>query len=630
MRRWGRIAGAAALLLALAVAGGLLLVRTEWAEARVEALAREAIGREVDVEDLSLLAHWPPALRAGRVSIANPGWAQTDHLVDAHDLRASFDAAALLSGRVVIGDLSIERAEAGLEREGERATWKFGEQGAEPSRFELRKASVGKGRIFYAEHGRDTGLDVRLEGGAGSEEATLTVQASGRFRGEEASANVSLPGLLFSMDQAIRADGTAQVGATQASFDGTFQAAAGGIGPVDARVSLAGESLAGLEALAPFELPATPPYTLEGALRHEAAAWHLTGFAARVGNSDLRGDFSYSTRGARGFVSADLASDTLDFDDLGRKAREARQDERIVPDAPFQTGGWGGVDAEVRLDAARIVDAPFGVLSEVEVRFVLEQGRVKLEPLAFDLGEGRVEARVVLDAREPMLFGSVNAELRGIDPGALFEALRRRGTSLGDLHGRIDLSGRGNSLRTLLGSSDGDIVLMMSEGSVSGLLVEALGLDLGEALLVLGTKGKDPVPLLCAVMDFDVQRGVARTDAFIVDTADTLVVVDGSIDLGREILDLTITPRPKDPSIGSARSPIEVTGTLKDPAIAPRAGPLAARGGAAALLGLVNPLLAVLPFIEAGGAEDANCKALLQAAQKEADAASVGASGPKR
>jgi hypothetical protein len=87
--------------------------------------------------------------------------------------------------------------------------------------------------------------------------------------------------------------------------------------------------------------------------------------------------------------------------------------------------------------------------------------------------------------------------------------------------------------------------------------------------------------------------------------------VTGTAHLGREQLDLVFRPEPKDPSIFALRSPIELTGTIKDPVVTPQMGPIAARVGAAALLAAVNPVLAIIPFIETGPGEDTNCSALM-------------------
>ena len=56
---------------------------------------------------------------------------------------------------------------------------------------------------------------------------------------------------------------------------------------------------------------------------------------------------------------------------------------------------------------------------------------------------------------------------------------------------------------------------------------------------------------------------------------------------------------------------MKVRGTLRNPTIAPDAKALASRGIAATLLGLVNPLLALAPFIETGPGKDSDCAGLV-------------------
>jgi len=89
------------------------------------------------------------------------------------------------------------------------------------------------------------------------------------------------------------------------------------------------------------------------------------------------------------------------------------------------------------------------------------------------------------------------------------------------------------------------------------------------------------------------------------------VTVTGPIDLRGERLHLVFHPEPKDPSIFALRSPIHLQGAFKDPTVRPEIGPIAARIAGAALLAAVNPLLALLPFIETGPGKDSDCAKLI-------------------
>jgi hypothetical protein len=81
-------------------------------------------------------------------------------------------------------------------------------------------------------------------------------------------------------------------------------------------------------------------------------------------------------------------------------------------------------------------------------------------------------------------------------------------------------------------------------------------------------------------------------------------------------MDLKLRPRPKDRGVGSLRTPLHVKGTFGKPDIGPDMGKLAARGGGALALGILNPLLAILPLIEEGKGKDSNCAQLIAQASK--------------
>jgi uncharacterized protein involved in outer membrane biogenesis len=187
--------------------------------------------------------------------------------------------------------------------------------------------------------------------------------------------------------------------------------------------------------------------------------------------------------------------------------------------------------------------------------------------------------------------------------------------SRGVAHGRAKLAATGDSVKALAGSADGRVSLAVDRGTISNLVLELLGLDAGEALLIFAAKGDREIPLHCAVADFGIENGVAATNVLVLDTADTIVIGSGVVDLRREALDLTLYPRPKDRSMLAARAPLHVRGQLRDPRVQPDAASLATRGLGAAALALVNPLLALLPFIETGPGKDSDCARLVAAAR---------------
>jgi AsmA protein len=123
------------------------------------------------------------------------------------------------------------------------------------------------------------------------------------------------------------------------------------------------------------------------------------------------------------------------------------------------------------------------------------------------------------------------------------------------------------------------------------------------------------VKLNCAVADFGVAGGRMQARALVLDTAANTLVGSGSVNLADETLDLTLTPRTKVSSLVALRSPIHVTGRFDKPVVTVDSGRLAARGAGALLLGLVNPLLALIPLFETGPGTESECARLVSEAR---------------
>ncbi len=101
-----------------------------------------------------------------------------------------------------------------------------------------------------------------------------------------------------------------------------------------------------------------------------------------------------------------------------------------------------------------------------------------------------------------------------------------------------------------------------------------------------------------------------RTDSFVIDTADTNITVKG-IDLNNEEVALRILPAPKNSTLLSLRSPIDIGGNLKHPNITIKKGPLATRGIIATGLAALAPLAAVVAFVDPRMEKDSDCTALI-------------------
>ncbi|MGH6944920.1 MAG: AsmA family protein [Geminicoccaceae bacterium] len=448
-------------------------------------------------------------------------------------------------------------------------------------------------------------------------------------------------------------------GDTKASLKGTVDHPLNYTG-LDVDVALEGPDLNMLGELLELPLPSTPPYTLAGKVTHQEQEkrWNLVALRGKVGDSDIEGDVSLELGAARPTVVADLRSKSLDLDDLGvlvgappgtgpgetaspqqkqQAAKEEADEGPVLPDKPFNIPEMRAVDARVSF-TGESVQAKKLPLEKMSLKLTLDDGRMKFEPLSFDLADGRLEATGSLDGRSNVLDGQIDLKARNIKLNQLLSRFNVEIAQIdvekegvGTFGGQAKLAIKGDSMHQLAASADGEVAVVMGGGQINALLIEAIGLDVGEILAVLvagDEKGKEAsmVPLQCFVSQFDVEDGVMRTKALVLETSDSTVTGSGTIDLGKETLDLRLLAHPKDASVLSASTPVAIKGTLRDPKVDLISKELEEKGLAALALGVVLPVIgAVLPFIETGEDKvDPNCGALMKAAQETTKAPAEG------
>ena len=171
-------------------------------------------------------------------------------------------------------------------------------------------------------------------------------------------------------------------------------------------------------------------------------------------------------------------------------------------------------------------------------------------------------AGIRIDANAAPPKGVISIDVQHLKLHRLFENVGGLSKSPGEIGGTIKLAGAGDSIAALLGHSDGSLHLLTTGGRVSETLMEEAGLNFAN-VLIAKMKGDQMIDVDCAAAQFTVAGGVAKTDLFVFDTENAIVVIDGTIDLGDERVDLTLHPDTKNVRIFSLRSPLHVVGNFE-------------------------------------------------------------------
>jgi uncharacterized protein involved in outer membrane biogenesis len=188
----------------------------------------------------------------------------------------------------------------------------------------------------------------------------------------------------------------------------------------------------------------------------------------------------------------------------------------------------------------------------------------------------------------------------------------------GALVGRARLSGRGASVREAASNANGDVTLVTPRGEVREAFAELTGINVTRGLGLLLTDDQSKIDVRCGVASFNVRSGVLRARSIVFDTETMLIQGGGTISLENETMNLRLEGEPKEARLIRVAAPITIQGRLRSPKLGVDIAEAAEEGGLATLLGtLVAPIAALLPFVDPGLAEDANCAALLAGRQRQ-------------
>src|SRR5262249_27776482 len=149
---------------------------------------------------------------------------------------------------------------------------------------------------------------------------------------------------------------------------------------------------------------------------------------------------------------------------------------------------------------------------------------------------------------------------------------------VGEINGDASLSAVGNSVASLLGASNGEAKTLVRQGTISKLLLEEMGMNIGN-VIVTQLAGDKQIDLNCMVADFQVNDGVMRARNAFLDTQEGIIDIDGRINLAQEQMDLTLTPNSKGLRVLSLRTPIYIRGSFLQPQVSLDKGIVAMRAG---------------------------------------------------
>ena len=191
-------------------------------------------------------------------------------------------------------------------------------------------------------------------------------------------------------------------------------------------------------------------------------------------------------------------------------------------------------------------------------------GRLTVSHFDVGVGEGRATGKANVDTTSKPPRGDAEVDVSAIRIETLLPAKAAKSLLGGTLQGHAALRASGDSAAALLASASGTVSAFVSGGTISSLLDAKMGLQGGRVVRSM-LVGAEPIAIRCAAAVLDVERGTARIRSLVVDSERTRTLGSGTIDVGRETLDVVLTPEAKQPGLFVLDRSIHLSGPLREP-----------------------------------------------------------------
>lgn len=638
MRTLAKILVALALVVVVAT-GGLYVLLTRVDLARFQNLANARIeaatGRILHVDGaLRLGAGLHPTLIAENVRFSNRAGSPEAQMAEADRIEAQVELLPLLRGEVHLTRLIVDKPRIVVETDADgRLNWQFAKPSAPPPEpgnppsatalAQIGEIVLAHGEVVYRPHGGPVQTivipSVVLQ--AGAADAPLRVDGEVLWQREPIRFSIeTVPvGTLMADLSQIPVKGRIT------GLGGTLDVNGRVLGnEVDTQVTLAIPDLRFVKAQFGPAFGGAGPINFSGHVRGGATNAALENVVARVGSSNVTGDVTLTQANGRYKVAGAFQSQRLSLEDFGVQqppaeaaADQAQQQraqaptqpkQRLIPETPIDLAPLKTVDADIAVRIAMLT-APMFEFHDIVAKATLANGTLDLIVDNASLAGGTFKATASVDSSRQV--PAYRVKLQGREfPIAFFLPQSFADAIEGLVTTDIELATTGNSPAAMAGNLDGYAGVVMGEGRAHIRGFESLIGGIGTALGTLFTGQEEWSPVNCSAMRFGIKDGIGNGDVLLFDSRYATVAGEGTIDFGREKLDLLITPRPKAAVTLNISAPVRVTGTFVDPSFRVDAvGALRKIIGVAGLF--VFPPAAVAGLVELGG--DTNpCIGLVQ------------------
>jgi uncharacterized protein involved in outer membrane biogenesis len=598
-----------------------------------------------------------PTLEVNNVSFQNAPWSAYPDMIHAKRVEVQLALIPLIKGNIDIKRLILINPDVIMEintsgqtnlefnvPERQKAkTAPVKKARAEAAPFALKEIVIRDGKLTVDNHQKNQTFVLIIhrlveKAEASMDKADINLEGSFNDIPLNVSGKIGTLAGITDPDVSFPVDLKAKVGQMEIHIAGKIQNPLAAKG-IDVKLTVKGNDLSKIETVTkePLPLAVKGPFDLSGHLvAANPSKVQVSDITIQLEDSRLNGSATFDVTADIPRISANIVSEALDLRPLlmtsentagvGKKKPPApkNKSKKLFDDTPLKLDILHRMNAAVDLRIKQLF-LPRLALDNIETKIRLRDGNLTVDPLTAEIGSGQLNSRLNFKAKENMADVNLNMDIKQMDIGEMLKKLEITQAVEGTLDLDVNFRGYGNSVAAVMAGSSGKVVATLGQGKIPMGYLNYISADIGSSFMNLinpFNKKIDHAKINCAVCDFHIQNGIAKSKAIIIDDPQKTLFSQGTINLKTEALDFHITTKPKEGigtketgklsiSLSKITKPFKLSGTLTHPALGIDIMSTAKTIGTA-LLGPVG-----WAYLLVSGSSGNPCKKALEIAEKD-------------
>ncbi len=572
----------------------------------------EATGRKLTIAGnirLDILS-LSPSMIIENVSFANALWVAKSDMVSVEYIEAELGILALFRGVIRIKKLVLVKPDILLETDSSgRGNWEFTEKAktavesveqklqkeSKPTSKEpvfgiaVDKVQIKQGKLVYKDgvSGESHKLNLELFEVQTVKAKTLDVFLNAAYNGNSFKVKGNVGSLEALLKPSHEKPYPLNMEITFAGIKTSVKGVIGDIAKltgIDMQFRLDGENLSGLAKAIGRELPDIEPYSLSMRILGSSQIININDLLVSIGKNSVGGNVELKLDKKVPVVNVYMSSPFIDVASFAPSEKKTEtvavvekheeqktpiaKEKRLFSDEPLPLDALKSVNADISFDVDKLVLPDGAAIEKIRLKLYLSDGKLKISPVSLTIGGGSLEGEVSLDSLKKSL--NLNFNGKDIELGRIASDIKQdKGFAGGKTNITIKLKSHGNSVRQLMAKLDGTALVVVDEMDTSIKWTGGESFDGFLNALNLKKEHDKGARLKCAVAKLNIKNGIAVSDRGIaLETKKFNVVIDGSVNLKNEKLDVSIHPSSAGKikiGVGSLVDMVRVRGTIAEP-----------------------------------------------------------------